>query len=69
MAVQECTFFVFTLFSPVSRIIQLGGLAESCVFWNAISYPKLPREDHKVLRVHALLKMSEMSNAILFKVD
>lgn len=66
MAAEEFVVFVFTLFSPVSRITQLGGLAESSVFCNGISYL---RQDHKILKVYAILKMSEISNIAFFKLD
>lgn len=69
MAAEEYIIFVFTLFSPVSRITQLGGLAASSVFWNGISYPEVLRQDQKILKAHALLKISEISNIILFKLD
>lgn len=70
MGAEEYIVLVFTLFSPVvSGITQLGGLAKSSVFWNALSYPEVLREDYKILRVHAVLKISEMSNIILFKLD
>lgn len=54
---EDHIVFLHTLFSPVSRMVQLAGLAEYLVFQDGISYSEVLIQDHKILKVLTVLKM------------